>query len=252
MTFAVDSQELSSQLAVPVYTLGIHSGMGMEYIIETAKKIANEGDTILFSFIPYEANQYGMDLIFLSLNGEPDMFLEFFKKHPTEVVKSMGAATVTKLYGIKDYIKKRDIEAENVYDARSFDRNNGNLIYKRDACVREKDYLQKFKGNLNVDAIDDECFVDVIDLATYCENQNIKFDIMYAPFYTGYYGEVTKGELQKYQQELENKLKFKFIVDISECEVPMGYIYDEALHLNDNGKKYYTDLMSYGIRNILD
>lgn len=39
-----------------------------------------------------------------------------------------------------------------------------------------------------------------------------------------------------------------FMVDIAECELPVDYIYDEILHANDLGKKYYTNLIYEGLR----
>ena len=248
MTFAVDSSELSKKLDMPVYTLGIHSGMGMEYILETAKKFVNEGDTIVFSFIPYEANQYGMDLIYLSLDGETDIFLDFLKNHPTEVIKSIGAATITKLYGIKDYIKRHNSEAASVYDARSFDKNSGNLIYKRDKRKATIEYLSKFKGDENIEDMDRECFYEVMELSNYCNHNNIEFDIIYAPFCHGYYDFDSKDEATGYQKQLEEAMNCNFMVDIAECALPVDYIYDGILHANDLGKEYYTNLIYEGLR----
>ena len=96
--------------------------------------------------------------------------------------------------------------------------------------------------------MDRKCFYEVMELSNYCNHNNIEFDIIYAPFCHGYYDFDSKDEASGYQKQLEVAMNCNFMVDIAECELPVDYIYDEILHANDLGKKYYTNLIYEGLR----
>lgn len=255
MTFSVNSDQLSELCHTPVYPLGIHSGMGMSYVIETAKKFANPGDTIVFPFFPFSAHQYGMDLIYLTLDSESDMFWEFFKEHPTEIIKDMGSAVYTKLYemtNMHEFLKgiRNSIHAEDAvvspYMASSFDPATGNLTLKRESC--EFSDIEKYEGkSLDADMVSEDCINETKDLASYCDSNAIEFYMLYAAFPSVYYNHPTDAELSEYERSLEQRLGLDFIVDIKDCVVPNEYIYNDILHLNDQGTDYYTKLLYEGL-----
>ena len=253
MTFAVDSRQLSDSCNMPVYTLGIHSGMGMDYIIETARKFAKEGDVIVFPFFPFEPDEYGMDLIYLSLDSEPDMFWEFFRNHPGEVIKSAGSAVYTKLYGMTniDEFLIRVKNGENdengsTYKASSFDPDTGNLILKREGC--EFTEIESYSGSLlDIKNVSRDCIKEVNKLSGYCNEKGIDYYMLYGAFPGVFYNNPSQTEISEFEKALEKELNLQFIVDMNKCVVPEDYIYNAIIHLNDAGKDYYTNLIYEGL-----
>lgn len=162
MTFAIDSKYLSELTGMPVYTLGIHSGMGMSYVFETAKEFINKDDIVIFPYSAYTPGEYGMGLIYMTLDGENDMFWSFFRAHPLEVLKSAGSEICDKLWGVLSYFKWKGKKTEGVYYASSFDKETGNLIYKREAPTIELDSI-KASINYNIEDISNNVFEDIND-----------------------------------------------------------------------------------------
>lgn len=250
MTYSTDSKRMSECLGMPVYTLGVHSGMGMSYVIEVAKKYANKDDIIVFEFMPFSAKAYGMELMYLTFDSEPEMFFEFFLKHPFEIFKSAGPALYTKLYGLINYYKSKDVMEYSYYDARAFDKESGNYIYKRDIRILSDDKINT--GNLlDINNLSDECVDEVNDFSRFCDENNIKLLMVFPPFYTGYYSDYSDEKADVYQHEFEKKVKKKLILDLKDCKVPLEYIFDATIHMNDYGKEYYTNMLCEGIEKSL-
>lgn len=245
MTFAIDLEQLREEIEMPVYTLGVHSGMGMSYIIETAKKYINAGDIVVFAFSEYDVESYGMDLIYLSMDGEPDMFWEFFREHPLEIIKAAGAEVYTKIYGVQNYLRWKDKGIQSVYDARAFDIETGNLIYERPECIATEDSLYG-KDTYRIDERSDSCIADVNKFNEFCENNFANLFMMYAPKFEGSVVS-TKNDIIAYQEALESKIQAPFLCDIADVLVPLDYIYDGPMHLNDVGKEYYTHKVYEGL-----
>ncbi len=238
MTFSVDSSQLGKETGMPSYTLGIHGGMGMCYILETAEKFINEGDIVVMPFSPFTENDYGMDLIYLSLDSEPDMFWDFFKKHPEQVVKSAGAAVYTKVYGLQEYIRYRGGGINSVYDARAFDPDTGNLVYKRTKCIADHKDLYEEKA-YRLSDIDDSCYKKLNEFAEFCKRKGATLYLTHAPAFQGAVIS-SDEEISAYQKALEEKLQAPFLSDLKGVFMPKEYMYDGAMHMNDTGKRYYT------------
>ena len=255
MTFATDSKMLSRNTGLPVYTLGIHSGMGMQYVFDSAKNFIKQGDILIFSYLPYKSNQFGMDLIFLSIDSDFDMFVDFFKLHPFETLRAVGAYTSRKLINltkntIKKYVKGDESGEISVYSSYAFDEHTGNLIYPRESY--ENGFLNNFKySEKKLPAIDNNNIFDVSYLSEYCKKNGVDFYLIYSPYFSGEY-KMNPDEISKYQNDFESKFKVNLLASIDKSAVPLSFIYNGSLHMNDKGKKYYTDLIYEGLLHYLN
>lgn len=245
MTYGVDSEQLSEETGMPVYTLGVHSGMGKSYTIETAKKFINDGDIVVFSFYPFKENDYGMELIYLTLDGESDMFWDFFKEHPMTVLKSAGAAVYTKLYGYFSYREKNDAEMTSAYDARAFDPSTGNFIYDRPELVVDEETLH-VDHIYSIDEVDDSCFEKVDELNEFCKSKNASLYMIFGPIYEKAILS-TEEEMQEYETALKDRMNAVFIADLKDVIMPLEYIYNGPKHMNNEGTWYYTHKIYEGL-----
>ena len=238
MTFAVNSRKLSEYTGMPVYTLGIHSGMGMSYVFETAKEFINKNDIIIFPFSDYTPKEYGMGLIYISLDGESDMFWQFFKSHPFEILKTAGSEICDKLWGVLSYFKWKGKKTEGVYYASSFDKSTGNIIYKREKPILLKDVIEK-TTRYDIKKISPGVFDEINKFDVYCKEKGAKFYLTFAPILKDCVVDTNK-ELIDYEAALSKKLDAPFISKIEDCLLPYDLMFDSTMHLNDKGADYYS------------
>lgn len=242
MTFAIDSRYLAELTGMPVYTLGIHSGMGMSYVFETAKDFINKDDIVIFPYSDYTPGEYGMGLIYMTLDGENDMFLRFFKSHPFEVAKSAGAEIYDKLWGTLSYLKWKRNKIEGVYYASSFDEETGNLIYKREIPTIELDSI-KASINYNIEDIPNNVFDDINEFNLYCEDKGANLYLTFAPVLKNCILN-TEQSLATYQSELTRRFDVPIISKIEDCLMPYNYMFDGTMHLNDDGVRDYCEKLA--------
>ncbi len=254
MTFATDSSLLSNLSGMPSYTLGIHSGMGMCYILETAERFLNKDDIIVFSFNPFTKNDYGMDLIYLCFENDKDLFFDFLKKHPYTVIKTMSPSIYTKLFnGISNYVKYNILKKEKkitIYSADAFDMKSGNLIYSRPEISEDipgEELIARIKYEIS--EIDCSC-IDVLNsFNDLCEQYGAKMFITFSPVYEGSIVS-SEEDIKRYERYLKERLKAPIISTIHDNLMPESFLYNAATHMNEKGAKAYTtqivkDLCNY-------
>lgn len=242
MNFSVDSEQLSEYTGMPVYTLGVHGSMGMCYTIELVKENIREGDMVVFPFYPFEEDDYGMDLIYLTLEGESDMFCDFFQKHPFEVLRSAGSGAyrkVTTLLSNRFNGVTGDEPQTNVYDSRSFDVDTGNFIYDRPECIATDEYLEDMY-QYDIADIDSSCYEILNELNQYCEEQGAALYITFAPCYEKAVSS-TDDELVEYENVLQQNLQAEIISTIAENLMKKDECYNGRMHLNNAGTARYTE-----------
>lgn len=247
MTFATDSKLLSKLTNRPSYTLGIHSGMGMCYIIESVEKFISQGDIVIYSFRPFEKNDYGMDLIYLCFEGDKDMFLDFFSTHSPVIAKTISPAIFTKLYNwfheiLKKALNKAGLK-NSVWVESAFDEASGNLIYPRpviDPGIPEYELKPRFE--YKIEEIDDSCIKILNDLDSFCKEKGAFLCITWSPVYEGSVLS-SNDEKSNYEKYLASNCNAPIISTLNKNEFPEDCLYNGALHMNDKGMEQYTKQM---------
>lgn len=244
MTFATNTRLLSDMAKRPAYTLGIHGGMGMSYILETAMKFIKEGDIVVYSFRPFAKDDYGMDLIYLCFENDKELFLDFLKSHPWTVIKTFPSSIYTKAYNIfHAFVRKNVFNKESVYSAKAFDKNTGNLIYPRpgiDKDIPESEFEPRF--TYDISEIEPSCIKSLNDLDAYCKNQGAQLFICFSPAYEGSVIS-TEASLKQYEEFISKALSAPILSSIHKNLFPKDCVYNGALHLNDIGAEKYTKQM---------
>ena len=126
LSFGLDSKRISNAFNKPVINMGVHAGMGLEYIVNDVKQYINKGDIVVL--MPeyenfYTDNFYGeMELVSVVFDIDPagkkllnaKQWQHLFKYIPTYAAKK-----------IKNYIpyichKPQASGSIDIYDKRSF------------------------------------------------------------------------------------------------------------------------------------
>lgn len=245
VNFSVDSDLLASLSQRPSYTLGINSAMGMSFVSESAKRFINKGDILVFPFMPFWKNDFGMDLIYLCLEEDWDLFTHFAKKHPFAVAKSFPRAIFIKMYnvfhkGIKKNLLKKEAMENPSYRADAFDKETGNYIFPRPSILPDispaelEPSIRRDKDFINV-----TCFDVLNELNDFCKNKGAALYIAFPPAHKGSVASSAK-EKADYESYLKKNIDAPIISTLSENEFPKDCIYNSAMHLNDKGVELYT------------
>lgn len=187
-----------------------------------------------------------MGLIYMTLDGENDMFWSFFRAHPLEVLKSAGSEICDKLWGVLSYYKWKGKKTEGVYYASSFDKETGNLIYKREAPTIELDSI-KASINYNIEDISNNVVDDINDFNKYCKDKGANLYLTFASVLKNCVLN-TEQSLATYQSELAKRFDAPIISKIEDCLMPYNYMFDGTMHLNDDGVRYYCEKLANDLK----
>lgn len=243
MTYGIDSDRMHETTGMPVYTLGIHGGMGMCYVLEHARKFINEGDVVVFSF-PNEGfknDDHGMPLIYLSVDGEKDMFMDLVKEHPWKVLTTIGKADYKKLYQLFHDSILGYVDDGSVYNAYAFDSETGNLVYDRGECVWSDEEMYTY-GQFSFDDMPEDTFKVTNDFVKYCKEKKATLSLVYCPIFEGAVG-LTSDELDEYELKVSESINAPFIAGMKDSLLPYEDMYNGTRHPNSQGAIAYSDMI---------
>lgn len=122
--FGVDSRSLSDALALPVVNMGLHAGLGLEYILDEASHFIGEGDIVVVS--PEYEQFYGGQV------WGRQQLVELAWLHPPSLRFMTSPRQISALAaGFPPVFQNR---LRSLWlDLRSPDRQTGHAVYHRDA-----------------------------------------------------------------------------------------------------------------------
>lgn len=237
LAFSLNTKEFEEYTGVPCYELGVQSNMGMCYSVELISDYISEGDTVVFPFEDFAREDYGMDLICLSLDGQADMAADFCKDHPKQFISTVPKATFRRLTGI---LRTKVTNPETVYVASAFDQDYG--YYKLDRpepvitlqSVEEDGYAYTMKD------VDPSCLEVLNELNALCEQRGAQLVITFAPMCTQSVFTKAEGRAE-YMESLQAGLDAPIICSLDDCFYDYKYVYNDNSHLNNEGQKLYTE-----------
>ena len=250
MTFALDSDLLARKIDMPVYGLGVHGGMGEEYLLESVKPFLRKGDILVKPLWPFEAKFYGTDLILLTLDGEHDLQWSFIRHHPIEVLQSAGKYSVDKAYEwliapsvekLKQRFIKGSIGSQAENDTRytaKFFAPNGNFIFPGRQCILSEENGRE-KIVLNIHDFSGDTIASLNQLYDECSRVGCRMVLTFPPMYSG---AVTDSSFQilDYENKVRGAFKAPLISSINQKLMPRDCIYDFVKHVNATGRERYT------------
>lgn len=251
IAFGVDSALLSSETGLTACNLGINAGMGSAYMFETAEKFLSAGDIVLYPFAPFAGEDYGYDLIWLTLDGEADMLSDFVLNHFGGSLKTFGAAAWRKLFhltgdralGVVKDMLGGNIDAD-VYDATSFDPSNGNMIVYRGGPIVSEAEVNAWGWGYDIESLSDWIVDYLNEFNRICEEKGAKFYIVYQAVVRSAVVDASEAHLLAYQDYLESVFDASIIMDIMDSMVGYESSYNTSTHLNSVGMEAYTKLLA--------
>ncbi len=233
LTFSLDTKLMEQLTGVPTYELGVQSNMGMCYTIELIEDYINEGDIVIFPFEYFGKDDYGMDLIYTSIESEPDMMLAFGKDHPTELFNAVARGTYRRVAGL---FRNTD---DPYYSAKFFDPDYAYYNLDRpepivtEQAMKDAGYAHTMK-EVDMTGID-----RLNELNALCEERGAKLYITYAPLCSLSLWNNAK-ERAEFEQSLADVLDPEIICSLDDTFYDYEYIFNGNEHLNSAGMEQYT------------
>lgn len=251
VAFGVDSNYLAELTGLPAVNLGLNAGTGISFMFDTAEKFIGEGDIVLFPFWPVTGEDYGYDLLWLTLDGETDLMADYVKSYPLETLSTIGSAAWRKVFRFTgDRLLERVKAAlggtldEDIYTAASFDPATGSFIADRPVPIVTRAEMAAARVEYKVGFVNESTRVYLENYAAMCRDRGAAFYLVYPPVIEDALNNNTPENNAAVQAYMESVFSIPVIMEFSDCIYPYEYGYNLSTHLNSVGMEAYTKLLA--------
>lgn len=233
--FSLECGKMSRLMKEPVQTLGIHSGTGIQYILDLSKSSIRRGDTMVLELTPDAEDSFSPSIVLTACENHFDMYRSFTLDDWEKVIRYYPTYLTKK---VKYYFHVRDSEAPS-YSITSFDRN-GNYDYRRVGCQLPM-HLQASERDtvFNKEAYSDSMISFLNGYDRFCAEKGATFLITFPPFLDESLASKSNS-LNDVQSYLAKRLKAPIITKISSRDLPRRYFYNNETHCNTIGAEKVT------------
>lgn len=233
LSFGIDSKQIEKAFEKPVINMGIHAGVGLEFMMNDIKPYISEGDTAIL--VPeyehfYTDNFHGeMELISVLFDIEPQSKKIINKEQWLHLLKYLPTYSAKKIKNIIPSILKNQQEPISIYHKKSFNKNGDAYLHW---SLPNQNYLAATK-NTGDEMINKDVINQILEFKNYIKNQKATL-LIFPPVIdeTSYNNQ--ESVINKINAELiENQIKF--------ASPPLSYRYNNQLffnsyyHLNKKG-----------------
>jgi hypothetical protein len=242
LAFGIDSKRIEDSIRLPVINLGLHGGLGLNFILNEAKLSAKPGDNVIISIEYFlllegiyglqkntakyypEANKYFSHNYYIDLNS----FL--YEELPKNLQNN-----ILQLVGQKLTIKPHS-DTSAVYSRGSFN-VNGDMIrhltqrLPEELRDRKKFIYEKWEG-INI----------LNEFAEYAEINKIKVYFIF-PNYPESEFKLNRNVFYRYASDLKEELNIKILNKPEDFVFADSLFYDSVYHLNKRGREKRTTLL---------
>lgn len=244
LTFGINSQTIVDKLNVNVVNMGLHAGLGLEFMLNEVKPAIKKGDIIVLCL------EYP-----LYLDGfKPDIDLISFTQHLYPPSKDYYHFNIEEIFlanyaKFKKHFEEQTIKIDPVFNRQKFDKygdNIGHLGLPGLPELRDKERIGKLEVDKSAKLIK--------QFETACNQKKAKLLISYVSY--------PKSQYQRNKKAIDdlNQLLHQEISSIYFINKPEDYIfnddlfYDTVYHLNGKGREIRTerfikDLKPFTVKN---
>ena len=224
VSFGLDSKVIENQLSMPIVNMGIHAGIGLEYMVNDIKPYVKKGDIIVL--IPeyehfYKDDFYGeMELVQMVFEIEPQSKKLLNSKQWMHLLKYLPTYSAKKIKNFIPTLFNKKVEQIDIYHRKSFNAYGDAYLHW---TLPDQNYLHAPKSN-NIENVNNEVIVFLKEFKLYTEKNGARL-LIFPPVIdkTSFNNKI--NIITKIAKELKNN-------DIAfECE-PISFCYNDSLFFN--------------------
>ncbi len=230
VAFGFNSKDINNEFQIPIVNLGLHAGLGLDFILDELKIIAKPKDIIIISpeyFLNIEGN-YRFKKYVCDFYPEAKNFIETDIVNEVTVRIENSRNIYKKLLNIDPVNTQSEVYTRNGFNA------YGDLISHINKKSREKlkdrSYLKKHKW---------EGIVYLNKLQEYCNSKNITMLFSYPPYPKSEYIK-NSSAIKSYNKQLQSSLNIELLSNPEEFVFQDHFFFDTIYHLNGNGRELRT------------
>lgn len=244
LVFGVDSEKLEKEVGMPVVNMGLHAGLGNEFLLKMARFYSEPGDVVVISLVRYNFGEEtsNEELTWLTLENRFKLYRFISLKDSYRMVRAFPSY-------LRDAINlwisgKGNIPEETAY-SRSYFNEYGDSKYPRPDPIA---YYDESEG---VPELTDEFVEYFNNLCHELNSRGIKVVLAACPIYVC---ETTPPaeEFAVLEEKLREKLDCEVISDFAEYYFDKELFWDSKFHLNDVGVPIRTKLLIKDIKGWLE
>jgi len=251
LSFGLDSKKIIEAYKKPVINMGVHAGIGLEYIMNDVKAYINKGDVVVL--VPeyenfYTDNFYGeMELVSVLFDINPAGRKSVDSKQWEHLLKYIPTYSAKK---IKNYIptlfRKSPVASEiDIYDRRSFNEFGDAYIHW---ALPNQNYMPS-KRNSGAEKINPEVIEFIKSFKEYVKGRGAKLVIL-PPVIE----EQSYNNQDKMINEIEASLdenNIGFMVKPDMYKFKADYFFNSYYHLNKKGVDKRTEMVIGNLEPVL-
>jgi hypothetical protein len=263
LAFGINSKELEDTFKMPVVNMGLHAGLGLNFILNELKYSIKENDIVFLSIEYFLAK----DGVYSLEDKASDFFPLAHNFYHTSYISEIGDVLSDNQDKFKDDIlslKKtilfRKTSIEELEHLRKID-SVEKIVYSRKAfnaygdVIGHLDQPSRKEGDLNGDVVFDysywEGIKEINDFYDYAKSKNVRVFFLF-PDIAAFEYKKNEGAIRKLKLDMEKDLKVEILNSPEDLVYPDSCFFDTVYHLNKFGREERTKKMIRLIQNNAD
>jgi len=249
VAFGVNSKMIQNELDIPTINMGLHIGLGVNFILEELKRKIEPNDIAILSFEYFMHVDGHKDLLEHTHELYPEV--KNYTKKNTFINKFYYQYNKTKqkclAYFVKSNKKKKGRNFAAKYSREMFN-SQGDFIhetlnYSREGTLQVKTNNSRYKEWEGIDLLNN--FND------YAKSKNITVFYLFPPLHEDAYN-AQINNISKLAKDIEDNLNFPILNKSTDCIYPDNMFLDTKYHLTSDGSNERTKGMIEGLKKVLD
>ncbi len=240
LVFGIDSAKIEKEVGMSVVNMGLHAGLGDEFLLNMAKFYSEPGDVVVVSFVRYIIGDdtSNEELTWVTLENRFKLYRFIAPKDSYRMIKAFPSY-------LRDAINlwltgRGNLKEETGY-SRSYFNEYGDSEFER------PEQIQLFKDSDGLPALSDEFVEHFNNLCHELNERGVKVVVAAPPIYVCE-NTPSKEEYKAFEETLRSKLDCEVISDFTEYYMDKDYFWDSKFHLNEKGVPIRTELLINDIK----
>lgn len=235
--FSLNTSLMTKMLKMPVQTLGIHSGTGLEYILALSQSSVHKGDIMVLELVPSNDDSCSPSIVLTAIENNFSMYQAFTEKDWKKVIAYYPSYLIKK---VKYFFQIQDQQSP-AYSEKSFNQD-GNYDYYLGKCILPKKLTSSEETEFSKRDYNNEFVSYLNKYDAFCKQKGATFLITFPPFLNESLVS-SQSNINDLQNYLSRRLHAPIITKIGDRELSRLYIYNNVSHCNTAGaNKVTTDL----------
>lgn len=237
LAFGINSQEIQNEFDVPVVNLGLHAGLGLEFMLNELKASMNEGDVVILS-IEYFLGDEDYDL----KDYMQKMYPEASHFYSKSIVKDFQQSIEETRKNLKSFNNRKPIDTSfSVYSRAGFNMYGDLVSHLQQPPPKElrQAKLLNYKYWDGIEILN--------DFYKYAQTKNVNVFFAFPNFASSEYKK-NQMAINKLYDDIQKNLLIEVINTPEDLVLNDSLFYDTIYHLNSEGRELRTNKLIESIK----